>query len=100
VRGHHSFEDLHAQASSTVRTGTPVRLDASSACDLIVTTTTGLKLPLKAAFDKPEVLHQQPLEALIGRAVLYGIAPAIGLPLLGRLADLRGLPLLCGWCPG
>ncbi|MGW0770753.1 ATP-binding protein [Streptomyces sp. NPDC002676] len=52
----------------------PVRLDASSACDMIVITTTGLKLPPKAAFDKPEVLHQQPLEALIGRAVLYLIA--------------------------
>jgi hypothetical protein len=52
----------------------PVRLDASSACDMIVITTTGLKLPPKAAFDKPEVLNQQPLEALIGRAVLYLIA--------------------------
>ncbi|MGI5508102.1 ATP-binding protein [Streptomyces sp. CA-106131] len=52
----------------------PVRLDASSALDMIVITTTGLKLPPKAAFDKPEVLHQQPLEALIGRAVLYLIA--------------------------
>ncbi|MBL1109409.1 ATP-binding protein [Streptomyces sp. 5-8] len=52
----------------------PVRLDASSASDMIVITTTGLKLPPKAAFDKPEVLHQQPLEALIGRAVLYLIA--------------------------
>ncbi len=52
----------------------PVRLDASSATDMIVITTTGLKLPPKEAFDKPEVLHQQPLEALIGRAVLYLIA--------------------------
>ncbi|MEJ8654987.1 ATP-binding protein [Streptomyces sp. MS1.AVA.4] len=52
----------------------PVRLDASSASDMIVITTTGLKLPPQAAFDKPEVLHQQPLEALIGRAVLYLIA--------------------------
>ncbi|GGX96470.1 ATP-binding protein [Streptomyces fructofermentans] len=52
----------------------PVRLDASSAWDMIVITTTGLKLPPKAAFDQPEVLHQQPLEALIGRAVLYLIA--------------------------
>ncbi|MFG2794795.1 ATP-binding protein [Streptomyces sp. NPDC048419] len=52
----------------------PVRLDASSASDMIVITTTGLKLPPKQAFDQPEVLHQQPLEALIGRAVLYLIA--------------------------
>lgn len=52
----------------------PVRLDASSTHDMIVITTTGLKLPPKAAFDNPEVLHQQPLEALIGRAVLYLIA--------------------------
>ncbi|AZP22835.1 ATP/GTP-binding protein [Streptomyces aquilus] len=52
----------------------PVRLDASSACDMIVITTAGLKLPPKAAFAHPEILHQQPLEALIGRAVLYLIA--------------------------
>lgn len=52
----------------------PVRLDAASNSDMIVITTTGLTLPPKAAFDKPEVLHQQPLEALIGRAVLYLIA--------------------------
>jgi hypothetical protein len=52
----------------------PVRLDASSTSEMIVITTAGLKLPPKAAFDNPEVLHQQPLEALIGRAVLYLIA--------------------------
>ncbi|MGW0095935.1 ATP-binding protein [Streptomyces sp. NPDC003328] len=52
----------------------PVRLDASSTSDMIVITTTGLKLPPEAAFANPEILHQQPLEALIGRAVLYLIA--------------------------
>ncbi|MET8102201.1 ATP-binding protein [Streptomyces sp. NPDC005236] len=52
----------------------PVRLDASSTSDMIVITTAGLTLPPQAAFDKPEVLQQQPLEALIGRAVLYLIA--------------------------
>ncbi|MGW2915581.1 ATP-binding protein [Streptomyces asoensis] len=52
----------------------PVRLDASAGTDMIVITTAGLRLPPKAAFDKAEVLHQQPLEALIGRAVLYLIA--------------------------
>ncbi|MEU5324149.1 ATP-binding protein [Streptomyces sp. NPDC021056] len=52
----------------------PVRLDASTAHDMIVITTAGLKLPPKTAFVNPEVLHQQPLEALIGRAVLYLIA--------------------------
>ncbi|MFJ4790800.1 ATP-binding protein [Streptomyces sp. NPDC088794] len=52
----------------------PVRLDASSTSDMIVITTTGLKLPPKTAFANPEILHQQPLEALIGRAVLYLIA--------------------------
>jgi hypothetical protein len=41
---------------------------------MIVITTAGLKLPPKAAFANPEILHQQPLEALIGRAVLYLIA--------------------------
>ncbi|MFE5841960.1 ATP-binding protein [Streptomyces niveus] len=52
---------------------TPVRLDDATA-DMIVITTTGLKLPPKAAFSQPEVLRQQPLEALIGRAMLYLIA--------------------------
>ncbi|MGV9456414.1 ATP-binding protein [Streptomyces sp. NPDC003635] len=52
----------------------PVHLDASSTSDMIVITTTGLKLPPKQAFANPEVLQQQPLEALIGRAVLYLIA--------------------------
>lgn len=52
----------------------PVQLDASSTSDMIVITTTGLKLPPKAAFANPEILLQQPLEALIGRAILYLIA--------------------------
>lgn len=52
----------------------PVRLDAGEASDLIVITTAGLTLPPREAFASPEVLRQQPLEALIGRAVLYLIA--------------------------
>lgn len=52
----------------------PVSLDGTGASDMIVITTTGLKLPPKQAFEHSEVLHQQPLEALIGRAVLYLIA--------------------------
>ncbi|WP_328707930.1 ATP-binding protein [Streptomyces mesophilus] len=51
-----------------------VRLDQHMTSDLIVFTTTGLTLPPKEAFGNIEVLHQQPLEALIGRAVLYLIA--------------------------
>ncbi|MFE6955502.1 ATP-binding protein [Streptomyces sp. NPDC057696] len=50
------------------------RLDGSTTADLIVITTAGLTLPPKQAFTNPEILHQQPLEALIGRAVLYLIA--------------------------
>ncbi|MFB7674100.1 ATP-binding protein [Kitasatospora purpeofusca] len=42
--------------------------------DLVVITTAGLKLPPKEALGNPEVLRAQPLEALIGRAVLYLIA--------------------------
>ncbi|MFE7028835.1 ATP-binding protein [Streptomyces sp. NPDC057621] len=52
----------------------PVQPDPSSTSDMIVITTAGLTLPPRAAFDHPEILHQQPLEALIGRAVLYLIA--------------------------
>ncbi|MFF0386821.1 ATP-binding protein [Streptomyces sp. NPDC004286] len=51
-----------------------VQLDASSTNDMIVITTAGLKLPPKEAFASAEILHKQPLEALIGRAVLYLIA--------------------------
>ncbi|WP_331727385.1 ATP-binding protein (plasmid) [Kitasatospora sp. NBC_00374] len=42
--------------------------------DLVVFTTNGLTLPPKEALGRPEVLRTQPLEALIGRAVLYLIA--------------------------
>ncbi|MET9122194.1 ATP-binding protein [Streptomyces sp. NPDC004528] len=52
----------------------PVRLAAGEASDMIVITTAGLTLPPREAFASPEVLRQQPLEALIGRAVLYLIA--------------------------
>ncbi|MCC3655861.1 ATP-binding protein [Streptomyces sp. S07_1.15] len=52
----------------------PVSLDADLGSDLVVITTTGLTLPPREAFASPEVLWQQPLEALIGRAVLYLIA--------------------------
>ncbi|WP_438296299.1 ATP-binding protein [Streptomyces sp. HUAS TT7] len=52
----------------------PVRLEQDLDSDLIVITTAGLTLPPQEAFAHPEVLRQQPLEALIGRAVLYLIA--------------------------
>ncbi|MEV0254720.1 ATP-binding protein [Streptomyces sp. NPDC050732] len=52
----------------------PVQLETKGPSDFIVVSTSGLKLPPKQAFAHPEVLHQQPLEALIGRAVLYLIA--------------------------
>ncbi|MEU4953656.1 ATP-binding protein [Streptomyces lavendulae] len=52
----------------------PVTLDEDLGADLVVVTTTGLTLPPKEAFADAEVLRQQPLEALIGRAVLYLIA--------------------------
>ncbi len=51
-----------------------VTLDDDLGSDLVVVTTTGLTLPPREAFGNPEVLRQQPLEALIGRAVLYLIA--------------------------
>lgn len=52
----------------------PVTLGSDLGADLVVVTTTGLTLPPKEAFANPEVLRQQPLEALIGRAALYLIA--------------------------
>ncbi len=42
--------------------------------DLVVITTTGLTLPPREAVTHPELLRQQPVEALIGRAVLYLVA--------------------------
>ncbi len=42
--------------------------------DLVVITTAGLTLPPKEALANPDILRAQPLEALIGRAVLYLIA--------------------------
>jgi hypothetical protein len=52
----------------------PVTLDGDLGADMVVVTTTGLTLPPREAFGNIEVLRQQPLEALIGRAVLYLIA--------------------------
>ncbi|MFF3214140.1 ATP-binding protein [Streptomyces sp. NPDC002886] len=52
----------------------PVTLHGDLGADLVVVTTTGLTLPPREAFSDIEVLRQQPLEALIGRAVLYLIA--------------------------
>ncbi|WP_223281507.1 ATP-binding protein [Streptomyces antnestii] len=45
--------------------------------DFVVITTAGLTLPPREAVTHPELMRNQPLEALIGRAVLYLIA-AIG----------------------
>jgi energy-coupling factor transporter ATP-binding protein EcfA2 len=52
----------------------PVTLDGDLGADMVVVTTAGLTLPPREAFANIEVLRQQPLEALIGRAVLYLIA--------------------------
>ncbi|MGG8409916.1 ATP-binding protein [Streptomyces sp. 12297] len=51
-----------------------VSLGGDMGADMVVVTTTGLTLPPREAFADAEVLRQQPLEALIGRAVLYLIA--------------------------
>jgi hypothetical protein len=42
--------------------------------DFVVVTTAGLTLPPREAFAQPEIMRQQSVEALIGRAVLYLIA--------------------------
>ncbi|MGW2841906.1 ATP-binding protein [Streptomyces sp. NPDC001493] len=52
----------------------PVTLDGDLGADMVVMTTAGLTLPPREAFADVEVLRQQPLEALIGRAVLYLVA--------------------------
>ncbi|MDX3075901.1 ATP-binding protein [Streptomyces sp. MI02-7b] len=52
----------------------PVSLEGDLGADMVVVTTAGLTLPPKEAFGSIDVLRQQPLEALIGRAVLYLIA--------------------------
>ncbi|MEV7618430.1 ATP-binding protein [Streptomyces sp. NPDC089799] len=52
----------------------PVTLDGDLSSDMVVVTTAGLTLPPREALASADVLRQQPLEALIGRAVLYLIA--------------------------
>ncbi|MFI9213924.1 ATP-binding protein [Streptomyces sp. NPDC053253] len=52
----------------------PLDLLSAVSSDFVVITTTGLTLPPKEAATNPELLRSQPLEALIGRAVLYLIA--------------------------
>ncbi len=52
----------------------PVTLDGDLSADMVVVTTAGLTLPPREAFASAEVLRQQPLESLIGRAVLYLVA--------------------------
>ncbi|MGW7600542.1 ATP-binding protein [Streptomyces antimycoticus] len=52
----------------------PLRLDDPGLDLVVVLTTAGLTLPPMEALAQPEVLRQQPLEALIGRAVMYLIA--------------------------
>ncbi|MGA5873972.1 ATP-binding protein [Streptomyces cinereoruber] len=52
----------------------PLDLLSDVSSDFVVITTTGLTLPPREAATNPELLRNQPLEALIGRAVLYLIA--------------------------
>ncbi|WP_330335340.1 ATP-binding protein [Streptomyces sp. NBC_00536] len=51
-----------------------VSLAGDLGADMVVVTTAGLTLPPREAFADMEVLRQQPLESLIGRAVLYLLA--------------------------
>lgn len=52
----------------------PLDLQSGVSSDFVVITTTGLTLPPREAVTNPELMRNQPLEALIGRAVLYLIA--------------------------
>ncbi|MGW2748444.1 ATP-binding protein [Streptomyces sp. NPDC001450] len=52
----------------------PLDLVSDVNSDFVVITTSGLSLPPREAVTKPELMRTQPLEALIGRAVLYLIA--------------------------
>ncbi|MFJ3714107.1 ATP-binding protein [Streptomyces sp. NPDC090053] len=52
----------------------PTSLQGHLGSDFVVITTAGLTLPPREAVTNPELLRTQPLEALIGRAVLYLIA--------------------------
>ncbi|MEV4976014.1 ATP-binding protein [Streptomyces scopuliridis] len=52
----------------------PLDLSSGMSSDFVVITTTGLTLPPREAVTDPELMRNQPLEALIGRAVLYLIA--------------------------
>ncbi|MBC9729309.1 ATP-binding protein [Streptomyces sp. TRM68367] len=49
-------------------------LASGMSSDFVVITTTGLTLPPREAVTDPELMRNQPLEALIGRAVLYLVA--------------------------
>ncbi|MEU9056251.1 ATP-binding protein [Streptomyces sp. NPDC048384] len=52
----------------------PLNLVSDISSDFVVITTSGLSLPPKEAVTNPDLMRNQPLEALIGRAVLYLIA--------------------------
>ncbi|MFI1169182.1 ATP-binding protein [Streptomyces sp. NPDC020801] len=52
----------------------PLDLVSDVTSDFVVITTSGLSLPPREAVTKPELMRTQPLEAIIGRAVLYLIA--------------------------
>ena len=82
----------------------PVRLDASGASDMIVITTTGLKLPPKAAFDKQEYAEHLELEKEMTdhHDQAYGgeqdalIASNVDLAVMGLQGGDGGDPVDCG----